>query len=773
MSRKSSIHFQPVSNVRFAVSHSERTDLSEPAYLLPKEHQLDNILVAGSLSENELSALFIQQKEGMSRQAKTAGASPFWEGVLVLPNTDGKEQSKNLQGWKKEYEKATGHKVLHISVHLDEGYLDQEGKPQYNPHAHVIVSRMDSKNRVINLDRKQLAAVQDLTAQTLKMERGSTLAERLGKRGRAHVPHREFRAQADEKRLGLERPKADLERLQKLSKKWSDADLEKIKKLQSKLEEEPARLAAALAQQEAQLKARYQLDIEALETKYKADREAYKASTEKKTQQDYKDLKAVHLSELDALAKSHASDLADLQTKLATAQSKAAQVPDLVAQVNTLKPKADRVPDLEKDLAEAQAEIDQLATTLQTKLDREPERLEAALAAQKLQLDEQYRLDRETLKASGEATQQDYQALKTAHEADLVKLATAQQELVAATAKVTAQASEITQLNTQAATTAQQVPELERQLKASKEQADKVPELETKLATALAKAAQVPDLVAQVKASVEATQQLKKDHEADLAKVKTELASAVETAQQQAGEIDRLNTNLAGAQDSYATLREKALGIQDQRNALAEKVKNMTQENQDLRSENERLEAVARITLKTLSVDFGVDIRPAEKLQGTALHEWTQAAEDRVMAQLLAEREADRAAGTPAPRPIEAARKAPDAPKLHQAPTPLPSPEKTLGEALLASLAAMLDWIKAKGGVLVDLDTQQSDHYGPVVQLDNLHAVQSTGRGKHVVHKLAQLDRVPALDDNKTEVHYRGGVGQVKGQSLGRGGRAG
>ena len=101
MPRKSSIHFKPVENVRFAVSHSERTDLSAPSYLLPKEHQLDNIVVAGSLSEDELAALFIQQKERMSRQAKTAKASPFFEGVAVLKKTDGIEQSANILQWRK------------------------------------------------------------------------------------------------------------------------------------------------------------------------------------------------------------------------------------------------------------------------------------------------------------------------------------------------------------------------------------------------------------------------------------------------------------------------------------------------------------------------------------------------------------------------------------------------------------------------------------------------------------------------------------------------
>lgn len=207
MPRKSSIHFKPVENVRFAVSHSERTDLSAPSYLLPKEHQLDNVIVAGSLSEDELSALFIQQKERMSRQAKTAKASPFFEGVAVLKNTDVIEQSANLLKWKKAYEQATGHAVLHMSIHLDEGFIDETGEPKYNPHAHVIVSRMDEKNRVIHLGRKQLSQVQDLTAETLQMGRGETLEERGGRRGRKHIPHAEFRKLSDENRLELDKEK--------------------------------------------------------------------------------------------------------------------------------------------------------------------------------------------------------------------------------------------------------------------------------------------------------------------------------------------------------------------------------------------------------------------------------------------------------------------------------------------------------------------------------------------------------------------------------------
>jgi hypothetical protein len=128
MQRKSSIHFASVTNIKFAVSHSERTELSEPGYLLPKEHQLPNIVVAGSLSETDLAELFIKQKESMTGQAKARGSSPFWEGVVVLKNTDGQEQSEYLKAWKVAYEKATGHQVLHMSIHLDEGYIDVKSR---------------------------------------------------------------------------------------------------------------------------------------------------------------------------------------------------------------------------------------------------------------------------------------------------------------------------------------------------------------------------------------------------------------------------------------------------------------------------------------------------------------------------------------------------------------------------------------------------------------------------------------------------------------------
>ena len=319
MPRKASIHFKPVTNVRFAVSHSERTDLSEPGYLLPKEHQLANIVVAGSRSEQELAALFIQQQEGMTGQAKARGSSPFWEGVVVLPNTDGKEQEENLQAWAKAYEQSTGHKVLHMSIHLDEGYIDKAGAVHYNPHAHVIVSRMDERNRVISLDRKQLAKVQDLTAETLKMERGSTLEERQGKRGRKHIEHREFRLLEDAKRLELTQAKKDAAKAPKQEaselkseNKYLLDQLRITARTAQSTGIEKAEIAAAEATIDAWVsgskpalgyREEKAAELAKLKADYAQERQAMKDSGAA-TQRDYQELKKAHELALSALKES-------------------------------------------------------------------------------------------------------------------------------------------------------------------------------------------------------------------------------------------------------------------------------------------------------------------------------------------------------------------------------------------------------------------------------------------------------------------------------------
>lgn len=619
--RGSSVHFKRISSALHAVSHASRE--VPPEYLLPADVSMGTHVVIDD--HGQVQKALDHKMHLASRQAKaTKDYSPLWEGVINLPepspDVTPAHQIQIVRQWCKDYEAMTGHKVLRADVHLDEGYIDADGKPHFNAHAHVMCDRTDEKGRVKKLTSTVLREVQNMTAEVTTLQRGIDSR----KTGRKHIGHQHFRFDAEKNRLDVEKPKADLARLQKKSKEWSDADLSKIKDLQAKLDGEPARQAAALAAQKLQLDEQYRLD-----------REALKASGEAK------------LADYQALKKAHEKALADL----ATAQAEAAKVPGLVAQVGAI---------------EAQA------TTA---------RQQAAQQAQELaQLKAQYQRDREALKASGEATQRDYQQLKKAHEAALADLAKAQQQ-------------------------AQQVPGLVEQLKASQEQAT-----------------------------------------------------------QKTQEIGQISTDLATAQERYTTLRTKALAIQSQRDDLAKKVDTMTQENQRLQTENERLaerrEAASRITLQTLKTDFGVDIGPAEKLKGEALEKWREAAEDKVFEQQLAEMKPP----APAKRPVEAQKRPVEAQKLSKAPSPSPIQEKTLVERLAASLAAMLEWLKAIGGVQEPVGPSTL-HIGPVLHADELHCIQKTGR-RYAVHELSNLDAVPALDDSATSIQYRDGKGHVSGKTI-------
>ena len=490
--RGSSVHFKRISSALHAVSHASRE--VPPEYLLPADVSMGTHVVIDD--HGQVQKALDHKMHLASRQAKaTKDYSPLWEGVINLPepspDVTPAHQIQIVRQWCKDYEAMTGHKVLRADVHLDEGYIDADGKPHFNAHAHVMCDRTDEKGRVKKLTSTVLREVQNMTAEVTTLQRGIDSR----KTGRKHIGHQHFRFDAEKNRLDVEKPKADLVRLQKKSKEWSDADLSKIKDLQAKLDGEPARQAAALA-------------------------------------------------------------------------------------------------------------------------------------AQKLQLDEQYRQDRAALKASGEAKQADYQALKRAHE----------------------------------------------------------------------------------------------------------------------GAIEALKES-------------------------NKKVDTMTQENQRLQEENQRLaerrEAASRITLKTLQVDFGVDITPAEKLKGEALERWREAAEDRVAEQQFKEFQAT----APEKRPVEANKRPMEAPKPPQAPSPSPIQEKSLGERLAASLAAMLEWIRAIGGVQEPVGPSTL-HFGPVKHIDELHAVQKTGARSYAVHELSKLASLPALDDPKMEIQYRGGVGQVKGGRGGKGGRA-
>lgn len=375
--------------------------------------------------------------------------------------------------------------------------------------------------------------------------------------------------------LSKEWSDADLDKIKDLKTKLDEVQTEakKVPDLVAQLEGEPARLEAALAAQGE----KYMLDRATMKQE---NADALAAGLAKMhSQKDYQDLKTTHLGEIETLTKAHADDvamlkakhaeaLADLKTELARAAQQAAKVPSLEAkatglqaQIAQLTPLAEQVPDLK------------------TKLDGEPERLrlalvaeaaaagldkpisqkdysdlkkayEAALAeaakvpalaeqvktlkpqadkvqglekdlttaqAQITQLKEQYRLDRQALKESGEATQASYQTLKKDFEAELAK------------AKDEAQTAKSAEIQ---ATT--KVTELVATVVALKPKADRVHGLEQDLVRVQGEAAKVPELVKKLEASEEKLVKLEVRHEAFKVKANEKIAGIITEAKENA-----------------------------------------------------------------------------------------------------------------------------------------------------------------------------------------------------------------------------------------------
>ena len=611
--RGSSVHFKRISSAIHAVSHAIRD--VPPEYLLPEGMSLGTHLVIDD--HGQVQKLLEHKMNLASRQAKaTKDYSPMWEGVINLPEPSSDvtpaQQIKIVKAWCVAYEKMTGHKVIRADVHLDEGFVDEAGKPHFNAHAHVMCDRTDDKGRVKKLTSTILREVQNMTAEVTTLQRGIDARQT----GRKHIGHQNFRFDAEKNRIGLDKEKSKTARIQKL---FAD-DTPIISGLKSEVSTLKGE-AIGLLEHIAKLKAQYQLD-----------REAMKATGEAK-QKDYQALKVAHEKALADLTK---------------AQTEVLKVPALEAQINALKPEAAKVVGLEKQVTDARKDT-------------------SDKAAEIARLNEQYRLDREALKASGEAKQADYQTLKKAHEAALADLAKAQiqaakvPELVT---QATGLQAEIDRLTPRVA----QVPGLEAQVKA--QAADLV-------ATVTSQADQIAQIKAQyqldreaLKASGTATQQayraLKIVYEAALVDLKT--------AQAEAAKVPALETKITQQAEAFDKLKADAMAIIT---PLRTEVKTM--KTQITQLETDKLEAdKTRFADMAKAYQNGKDAGIAAHLivPGTTPAPVPSSIKTDVL--------------TPAPMPREATRTASEAPKRPEVPIPPPTPQKSLVERLGASIKAML-----------------------------------------------------------------------------------
>lgn len=411
----SSINFKPVMSANRAVLHASRE--VSPTYLLAENLSLGTICILDD--ESNVANTLAAKLALASRQALASkNFSPVWEGILNLPrpalnskNFDAVEYKKHCveitKSWIEEYEKATNHKVLRADIHLDEGHIDEaSGEVLLNAHAHIISDKTNEKGKVFIIDKKQMRALQTLTAEVTGLARGKSSHET----GRKHIHHDAYKAIAKANSKELDKVKASRNNFQKLF----IADTPLINKLKEDIqtaESELSKKAARIAR------------LTELKEGYKRDRAKLKASGVA-TQKEYQALKLKHETDL--------------------------------AKLSTIEAQAAKVPSLETQVIQQAAEI------------------------------AQYQRDRDALKASGEAKQADYVALKKTHEAALAKLASAETQaakVFGLEAKINQQTEAFDKLKTEAMNI---ITPLRTQVKTMEKQITQLTDEKAQLAKSLA-----------------------------------------------------------------------------------------------------------------------------------------------------------------------------------------------------------------------------------------------------------------------------------------------
>ena len=217
--------------------------------------------------------------------------------------------------------------------------------------------------------------------------------------------------------------------------------------------------------------------------------------------------------------------------------------------------------------------------------------------------------------------------------------------------------------------------------------------------------------------------------------------SQMEYTQKLEAELQAANARAA------AELREKA-------DRLAEQVASGEKSPSVLRTANEHVrkaETLEKIASTPLAPP--APARPASSQAAPARSPEQQALWDARAAKSLAkQQQAAAARDAAAVAPIEPS-------KQSGAAGPL-----TLPELVAASFAAMVAWVKERVGPLAQCLAVDGAHdrtyLGSVVEIDELHAVQKTGRN-YYVHRLDALDRSPPVGDQGISIEYRGGRGTV------------
>lgn len=277
----SSIHIQAASSHCYA--HNDRTE--KVTYLVDDSSK--NECNRSGKQAKSLLASFVKDAEKYRKDnGLRAIKSDTVKTVEAVVNLNAHHALADVEKLAKSIEQEFGFRAVQIAIHRDEG----KSKQDKNYHAHIVMCNLTSEGKTIlrAIGKDGLRKLQDITAQTLGMERGDPerKAPRLSareykKHAQTQDAHIQELIKAREE-LRLEKIKHE-ETLQKLLKSQNEAQgylgMAQALKIENK----------ALSDENTAIKA----ELAELKAMYDEDRAKLKASGTA-TQKDYQELKKAH-----------------------------------------------------------------------------------------------------------------------------------------------------------------------------------------------------------------------------------------------------------------------------------------------------------------------------------------------------------------------------------------------------------------------------------------------------------------------------------------------
>lgn len=182
--KKTSINIQPVKggsedhNLRTKPLDYVRNDLTD------KNESLSSATISERLGQ--IKKLY-KESTGQRMQKK---ATPIREGVVVISESTTMEHLENFTNRVRE---RFGVNAFQIHIHRDEGHY-RGGEWKANHHAHIVFDWTDDKGKSFKLNRDDMAEMQTILAESLKMQRG----ERSDKK---HIKAMQFKAMKEAEHL--------------------------------------------------------------------------------------------------------------------------------------------------------------------------------------------------------------------------------------------------------------------------------------------------------------------------------------------------------------------------------------------------------------------------------------------------------------------------------------------------------------------------------------------------------------------------------------------